>query len=130
MKEVVVEWIRKAEADAGTAKREAAVKRATNWDAVCFHAQQAVEKYIKGLLQQNEIPFGKTHDLSILLGLALALFPEFEKLSDDLEWLSAFAVEFRYPGEEAVEEDAKAALTIMERVLQLLGEKIQHSANE
>ena len=69
MKELVAEWIRKAEADAGTAKREAAVKEDTNWDAVCFHAQQAVEKYIKGLLQQNEIPFGKTHDLSILLYL-------------------------------------------------------------
>ena len=125
MKELVTEWIRKAEADAGTAKREASVKEDTNWDAVCFHAQQAVEKYIKGLLQQNEIPFGKTHDLSILLRLALPAFPELEKLSDDLEWLSAFAVEFRYPGEEAVEEDAKSALVIMERVLALLCEKTQ-----
>lgn len=44
MKELVAEWIKKAEADAGTARREAAVKEAPNWDAVCFHAQQAVEK--------------------------------------------------------------------------------------
>ena len=39
MKKLVVEWIKKAEGDAGTAKREAKVKEeATNWDAVCFHA--------------------------------------------------------------------------------------------
>ncbi len=125
MKALVAEWIRKAEADAGTAKREVAVKEDTNWDAVCFHAQQAVEKYIKGLLQQNEISFAKTHDLSILLHLALPVFPELEKLSDDLEWLSAFAVEFRYPGEEAIDQDAESALATMERVLAVLREKIQ-----
>ena len=47
MKKLVAEWVKKAEGDAGTAKREAKVKEAaTNWDAVCFHAQQAVEKYL------------------------------------------------------------------------------------
>jgi HEPN domain-containing protein len=130
MKELVVEWIKKAEGDAGTAKREAKVKEAaTNWDAVCFHAQQAVEKYLKGLLQQNEITFSKTHDLSVLLNLILPMFPNFKELSDDLEWLSAFAVEFRYPGEEAVEEDAKSALAIMDRVLALLRPEIQGLTN-
>ena len=68
MKELVVEWVKKAKGDVGTAKREAKVKEeVTNWDAVCFHAQQAVEKYLKGLLQQNGIVFSKTHDLSVLI---------------------------------------------------------------
>jgi hypothetical protein len=59
-----------------------------------------------------------------LLELALSEFPELSVLADDLEWLSAFAVEFRYPGEEALEEDAKHALAIMERALSLLKQKI------
>ncbi|MDL1964294.1 MAG: HEPN domain-containing protein [Deltaproteobacteria bacterium] len=130
MKKLVAEWVKKAEGDVGTAKREAKVKEAaTNWDAVCFHAQQAVEKYLKGLLQKNEITFSKTHDLSVLLNLILPVFPDLKKLSDDLEWLSAFAVEFRYPGEEAVEEDAKFALAIMDRALALLRPEIQDLTN-
>jgi len=38
MNVLVAEWIKKAEADAGTATREAVVAGAPNWDAVCFHA--------------------------------------------------------------------------------------------
>lgn len=110
MKALTKEWIKKAEKDVGTSRREFAVKKDANWDAVCFHAQQAVEKYLKGMLQEYEISFSKTHDLSVLLDLLLPEFPELSVLEDDLEWLSAFAVEFRYPGEEAVEEDAKQAL--------------------
>lgn len=124
MKDLTKEWIKKSEGDVGTAVRESSVKEGANWDAVCFHAQQAVEKYLKGILQEIEKPFSKTHDLSVLLELALSEFPELSVLADDLEWLSAFAVEFRYPGEEALEEDAKHALAIMERVLSLLKQKI------
>ncbi len=124
MKDLTKEWIKKSEGDVGTAVRESSVKEGANWDAVCFHAQQAVEKYLKGILQEIEKPFSKTHDLSVLLELALSEFPELNILADDLEWLSAFAVEFRYPGEEALEEDAKHALAIMERALLLLKQKI------
>ncbi len=123
MKDLTKEWIKKSEGDVGTAVRESSVKEGANWDAVCFHAQQAVEKYLKGILQEIEKPFSKTHDLSVLLELALSEFPELSVLADDLEWLSAFAVEFRYPGEEALEEDAKHALAIMERALSLLKQK-------
>lgn len=124
MKDLTKEWIKKAERDVGTAKRESAVEVDANWDAVCFHAQQAVEKYLKGMLQESEIPFSKTHDLSILLDLILPEFPELSVLADNVEWLSAFAVEFRYPGEEAVEADAKHALELMDRILSLLRQKI------
>ncbi len=48
MKDLTKEWIKKAEGDVGTAVRESSVKEGANWDAVCFHAQQAVEKYLNG----------------------------------------------------------------------------------
>jgi HEPN domain-containing protein len=118
------EWIRKAEGDAGTARREACVPDGANWDAVCFHAQQAVEKYLKALLQQLEIPFPKTHDLAVLLNLALSQVPDLEALIPDIEWVSSFAVEFRYPGEDATQEDAEMALQIMEKTLGALKGKM------
>jgi HEPN domain-containing protein len=123
MTELVAEWLRKAEGDARTARREAHVKEGPNWDAVCFHAQQAVEKYLKAILQQENVAFTKTHDLSILLNSLLSAFPDLVVLSEDLEWLSAFAVEFRYPGEEAEQEVGELAVSVMERALGVLERK-------
>jgi len=115
MTELVREWVEKAEADVRTAEREVCVEEGPNWDAVCFHAQQAVEKYLKAILQQNNIPFPKVHDLAILLDMALPMYPDWEEMRDPLEWLSSFAVEVRYPGEAATKEDALQAVEIMRR---------------
>jgi len=117
MSALVNEWITKGEGDRHTARRESQVHDAPNWDAVCFHAQQAVEKYLKALLQQEEIPISRTHDLTQLLRLLLPLHSDFEALLTDMEWLTTFAVEIRYPGESALEADAKQAVSIMERAI-------------
>ena len=50
MNPLVKEWMRKAEADLQTAKRESRVRKNPNYDAVCFHSQQAVEKLFKAKL--------------------------------------------------------------------------------
>lgn len=34
---------------------------------ICFHSQQAVEKYLKAFLIYNDIDFPKTHDLDYLI---------------------------------------------------------------
>jgi hypothetical protein len=54
--------------------------------------------------------FGKTHDLAWLLDLVLSVEPEWEKLRADLDLLSSFAVDFRYPGEFADIADAQRAI--------------------
>ena len=120
MSALITEWINKGEGDRLTAIRESKVIDAPNWDAVCFHAQQAVEKYLKALLQQEEIPFSRTHDLAQLLRALLSKFSNLEALLDDLEWLTTFAVEIRYPGESALEDDAKQAVRIMEGAIELI----------
>jgi len=71
MKLLTREWIDKAEGDFATASREIRVRKFPNYDAVCFHAQQCAEKYLKALLQESEIPFGKTHHLVALLEILL-----------------------------------------------------------
>ncbi|OPX99841.1 MAG: HEPN domain protein [Syntrophorhabdus sp. PtaB.Bin047] len=66
MNPLTAEWIEKAENDFATAVREMRVRKRPNYDAVCFHSQQCVEKYLKAILQENGIAFGKTHNLVIL----------------------------------------------------------------
>ncbi|WP_035994606.1 HEPN domain-containing protein [Leptolyngbya sp. KIOST-1] len=92
------EWIDKAEADFGTAGRELQVRQLPNYDAVCFHTQQCVEKYLKARLLAADIPFPKIHDLTALLTLLNPVEPEWERFRPALALLTDFAVEVRYPG--------------------------------
>src|SRR2546421_5742031 len=41
------------EGDFATAQRELGAIQDPNYDAVCFHAQQCAEKYLKAFLQEN-----------------------------------------------------------------------------
>ena len=67
MNGIVAEWIEKAEGDYRTAEREMRVRKAPNYDAVCFHAQQCAEKYLKAFLAHHQLPFRLIHDLEVLL---------------------------------------------------------------
>lgn len=106
------EWIKKAEADYRTANREWRVRRCPNYDAVCFHAQQCVEKLMKAMLQEAAISFEKTHNLIRLLDLLLPIDPALDSYRDELNILAQFAVVFRYPGETASKSTASQALKI------------------
>jgi HEPN domain-containing protein len=123
MNEVVAEWVKKAEAGARTAEREAQATDGPNWDAVCFHAQQAVEKYLKAILQQRGISFPRTHDLVILLQLLEGRQRE-SPFRDDAELLTTYAVEFRYPGESASADAANRAITAMRALRQHLRQQL------
>jgi HEPN domain-containing protein len=101
MKPLSAEWVAKAEGEFASAQRELKARKLPNFDAACFHAQQCAEKYLKARLQEAGIPFGRSHHLSALLELALPLEPMWEACRADLTVLTAFAVEFRYPGESA-----------------------------
>jgi HEPN domain-containing protein len=55
MNPLTAEWIAKASADLATAGREMRARKDTNYDAVCFHAQQCVEKLLKAALDLTPI---------------------------------------------------------------------------
>lgn len=111
MNPITHEWIEKAEGDFATAERESNVTSNANYDAVCFHAQQCVEKYLKAVLQESSIVFSKTHDLATLLKLALPLEPAWVSLESDMNALTIFAVAYRYPGESADATEAQDAMS-------------------
>jgi len=87
-----------------------------NYDAACFHAQQCAEKYLKGRLQEADVPFGRTHNLTALLDTLLPLEPTWEILRPHLRILTVFAVEVRYPGESADKAEAREALACCRKV--------------
>ena len=111
MKPVTREWIEKAEADFLSAGREYRARKQPNFDAACFFAQQCIEKYLKARLVHAGKTVPKTHDLSALLDLLLALEPLWEAFRPQFEILTSYAVVFRYPGESATRDMAKRAVS-------------------
>jgi len=106
MKQLTHEWVEKAEGD----YRVASAQRRSEdpvWDAICFHAEQCAEKYLKAWLVEHEVDFPKTHDLEVLARLCLPTLAEADRLMDGLRLLTSFAVEIRYPGAFAKSDDAE-----------------------
>jgi HEPN domain-containing protein len=108
---LTAEWIEKAEEDWRVAQREFRVRKEPSLNAICFHAQQCVEKYLKACLHKSGRYFDKTHNLVKLLDQVVALVPEWAKFREELQELTAHAVEVRYPGMSADRDMAKASLT-------------------
>ncbi|MFQ5806944.1 MAG: HEPN domain-containing protein [Phycisphaerae bacterium] len=104
------EWIDKAEADYATPCRELRARKDPNYDGGCSHAQQCAEKYLKAGLQEADVRFGKTRDLSALLGQILLSHPEWETLRTAAKILTGYGVEFRYPGKWADKMQARKAI--------------------
>ena len=59
MTPLTVEWVEKAEGDRATALRELRASHAPNYDAVCFHAQQCIEKYLKARTEAANLTVDK-----------------------------------------------------------------------
>jgi len=77
----VERWIRKAEDDLLVAREMLNFRKRIPW-IICFHTQQAVEKYLKAFLIFHQVEFRKAHDISDLLELCISVDKDFEKLRD------------------------------------------------
>ncbi|MCD4783990.1 MAG: HEPN domain-containing protein [Candidatus Eremiobacteraeota bacterium] len=106
-------WVDKAGKDLLTAEHELSFSDAVT-ESICFHCQQAVEKYLKAYLIFLGIPFTKTHEIGELITrcetkdkLIFSLKIEADKLTD-------YAVEIRYPDawSEPKLDEAKEAFKI------------------
>jgi HEPN domain-containing protein len=115
MTKMTAEWLRKAEGDVGMARRLAAGKSSYP-DGVCFHSQQAAEKFLKALLQEASLAVPRTHELIDLLAMLLPLHKELRPLRRGLDFLTRFSVDPRYPGFTASKSQAQSALRWIGRV--------------
>lgn len=109
MKKATREWMRKAESDYRVAKEIMGMKP-TPTDEICFHCQQAAEKFLKALLQEMAVAFSKTHNLEALGKLLLPHHASLAAYQHRFKFLSQFAVDYRYPGMHASARQARSAL--------------------
>jgi HEPN domain-containing protein len=119
------EWVRKAEEDYVAATALVRRRKQPTPNAVTFHCQQCVEKYLKAFLVQHEVVFPKIHDLLELHKLCLSVNPAFDLIGDLLDHLNPYSVEFRYPGEEATVDEAKAAVKAMKTARRFVRELLE-----
>lgn len=95
-------------------------------DIVCFHAQQAAEKYLKGYLVFLDLDFPKTHALEDLVLIASEKDPSMQSLFTIASELSPYAVEIRYPDIPSPStEDAREAVELAERIRKTIDGKIR-----
>ncbi len=109
MTPITREWVEKAEGDYAVVRRELRVRKDPNYDGVCFHSQQCVEKYLKARLQEAVVAFPKTHDLVELLRLLRPLEPTWWTFWRKMRALTNYAVAVRYPGTFATRVQARRA---------------------
>jgi HEPN domain-containing protein/predicted nucleotidyltransferase len=112
-------WLDKGDGDLAVA-RLLATQPAAMHAYTCFHAQQSVEKHLKGLLQHHLIPFPRTHNLEDLANLAMPRLSGLQPRLPDLRWLSDYAVDIRYPGVTATSADIARAIQVAEDLQKLV----------
>ena len=116
---LTLEYIEKAEGDYADAKWLQQAPK-PNYDNICFHAQQAIEKYLKAWLQETNRPVPRTHDLVELLDLIVPVLPAWNRWRNDFSLFTKHAVDSRYPGYFATTNDAADAMRICIEVRQAI----------
>lgn len=119
---VVKEWLHKADEDFRFA--EANLREESEFYAqLCFHFQQAAEKYLKAYIIGMNLTFDRVHDLVRLLKTCSAHSPEFGELTEECILLNTAYIETRYPVHwptdytfETAQEACRAAEKIAEMV--------------
>ncbi len=114
--ETLEEWLAKAEEDFHVASLLFRQRRRVPYDTICFHCQQCAEKYLKAFLVRNGTAFKKNHDLTELQRQCSQADAAFEMLTEPLKTLYPYAVDFRYPGSFAIQQDARDAMNAVKTV--------------
>jgi len=115
MKPETAKWTRKAETDWEVAHKLAGETPPPR-DVVCFHCQQAAEKYLKALLQENGLVVPRTHQLDDLIVLLLPGYATLARLRRKADSLTQYAVDYRYPGLTASKRKMEAALRNVDQI--------------
>jgi HEPN domain-containing protein len=121
-------WVEKADHDLIAARQILKLGDSSPTEAVCFHVQQCVEKYLKAMLVAIQAIVPKIHDIENLVSLLpRELRPN---LGVDLQRkLTGFAVEPRYPDEPSPSlAEARAAVALARRVRREVRRKLPKEA--
>ncbi len=96
LRDYVEKWLFRANEDLAVIDRLIQSDPQAYASTICFHAQQAVEKYLKALLAWKGVDFPRTHDVDYLLAECRKVASgQFDGI--DLKSLTDFGVSVRYP---------------------------------
>lgn len=123
--ELINNWMNKAEKDLLTAKHELSFADVVT-ESVCFHCQQAAEKYLKAYLVFLGIPFTKTHEIGELITKCESKDKEISRFKEEADKLTDYAIEIRYPDDwyEPTLNEAKEAFDIATKIKEFIQNKI------
>jgi HEPN domain-containing protein len=118
-------WFKKARNDLKTGKDEFATDNPAT-DTICFHMQQAVEKYLKGYLVYYGLEAEKTHNISRILEKCISHDSSFSVLIDaGIEILTPYGTVIRYPDDFYIPDnkETEQAIHLAEHVEKFVKEK-------
>ena len=121
-------WLEFANADLETASFLYDKQYPRQLEIICYHCQQAGEKAIKALYIAKEIPGGipRKHDLWFLLEQMKNVVDIPESIYDAAEKLDPYAIVFRYPGENRVDDyRAKQAISLAKTIIDWVNQNIE-----
>jgi HEPN domain-containing protein len=118
------EWIERAKGSLELAQTK--IIGHINYEDLCFQAQQAAEKALKGLLIFYDVEPEFTHKIEILLN-ALKKFTDIPENIIEAALLTDYAVQTRYPGEydEITKEEYEESIKIAKDCLHWVEDKIK-----
>lgn len=119
--DLIIKWVNIADRDLMAAEQGLKVYPVLA-EIVCFHCQQAAEKYLKAYLVKHQVEFQKTHNIMLLINLCSTVDSVFKDRLLYADLLTDYAVEIRYPDEwyEPTIEEAKDAYRVACEVKQFV----------
>ena len=118
MNPLTLEKVRKAESGYVMTQVAQQISAPDIHDAICFHAQQCIEKYLKAWLQEANIRPPRTHninELNVLLNLIVPTHPEWGAWRTDFAKFKPHAVDAHYET-FMTEADAEHAVRVCTEV--------------
>lgn len=123
---IVTEWMEKAEEDYLFVEK-LVVDEESFFAPLCFHCQQAVEKYLKAYIVAQNIPLRKIHDLVELVQICLQTDRSFKEVKEDAILINPYYVDTRYPGTWPIgfsKDDALTAFAAAGRIREFIKKKL------
>lgn len=90
-RDLAKEWIEKADEDFGFAS--IGIIHSDYYAQICFHFQQAAEKYLKAFIVAENLKFRPIHNLIELLVICTLHNPEFKELGEACRYLNPFYID-------------------------------------
>lgn len=119
-------WLKKGTHDLEDAKR--LLENGGYADTICFLAQQAVEKYLKGYLMFKKINPRPLHHLEELAKDCARFEKRFLDFLDDYRILTRYYIETRYPPLVPIEyskREAKRAIEMAKKIIKFIDSKLK-----